>query len=91
MVEHEGALMKVARELWDKWYAGLPTDLRAKLSPHDFKRLGDAFENCSRSDGVLFAIIFALNSADIRDYEGNQITEINVLQGVRRLIELAND
>jgi len=41
----------------------------------------------SRSDGVLFAIIFALNSAGIKDYEGNPITEINVLQGVRRLIE----
>jgi len=29
---------------WDKWYATLPSDLRRKLSLHDFKRLGDCFE-----------------------------------------------
>jgi len=43
-----------------------------------------------KSDGVLFAITSTLNSAGIEDYEGNLITEINVLQGVRRLIEHAN-
>ena len=88
-VERELKAM-IRKDQWDKWYAGLPADLRAKLSLHDFKRLGDALENRSRSDGVLFAIIFTLNSAGIKDYEGNPITEINVLQGVRRLIEHAN-
>ena len=28
---------------WDRWYAGLPDDLKRKLSIHDFKRLGDCF------------------------------------------------
>lgn len=32
------------KEQWDKWYAGLPDDLRAKLSLHDFKRLGECFK-----------------------------------------------
>jgi hypothetical protein len=43
----------------------------------------------TRSDSILSAIIFTLINADIRDYEGNPITEINVLQGIRRLIEMA--
>jgi hypothetical protein len=43
----------------------------------------------TRSDSILSAIIFTMISADIRDYEGNPITEINVLQGIRRLIEMA--
>jgi len=54
------------------------------------ERLQAALDNRSRSDGVLFAIIITLNSAGIKDYEGNPVTEINVLQGVRRLIEHAN-
>jgi ABC-type uncharacterized transport system YnjBCD ATPase subunit len=29
---------------WDAWYAALPSDLRRKLSLHDFKRLGEAFK-----------------------------------------------
>lgn len=29
---------------WDAWYAGLPSDLKRKLSLYDFKRLGDAFK-----------------------------------------------
>jgi Ni2+-binding GTPase involved in maturation of urease and hydrogenase len=29
---------------WDAWYAGLPADLKRKLSLHDFKRLGEAFK-----------------------------------------------
>jgi hypothetical protein len=29
---------------WDRWYETLPTDLRRKLSLHDFKRLGDCFK-----------------------------------------------
>jgi len=44
----------------------------------------------TRSDSILSAIIFTLINADIKDYEGNPITEINVLQGIRRLIEMAN-
>lgn len=30
---------------WDRWYAGLPDDLKRKLSVHDFKRLGDCFRD----------------------------------------------
>ena len=41
-----------------------------------------------RSDSILSAIIFTLNCAGVKDYEGNPITHINVLQGIRRLIEL---
>ena len=52
-------LDKVERELkailrkdqWDKWYSSLPTDLRAKLSLHDFKRLGECFKTAFRVDG----------------------------------------
>ena len=29
---------------WDAWYATLPTDLKRKLSLHDFKRLGERFK-----------------------------------------------
>jgi hypothetical protein len=43
----------------------------------------------ARSDGILIAIICTLNSAGIKDYEGYPITEINVLQGIRRLCEAA--
>ena len=32
------------RRRWDEWYEGLPTDLKARLSLHDFKRLGDWFK-----------------------------------------------
>jgi hypothetical protein len=28
---------------WNAWYETLPTDLKTKLSIHDFKRLGDNF------------------------------------------------
>ncbi len=35
---------RLQREKWDRWYASLPTDLRRKLSLHDFKRLGDCFK-----------------------------------------------
>ncbi len=31
-------------EQWDKWYASLPADLKYRLTPHDFKRLGDCFK-----------------------------------------------
>ena len=34
----------VHSEKWDVWYNTLPTDLRRKLSIHDFKRLGDCFK-----------------------------------------------
>ena len=52
-------LDKVERELkaairkdhWDKWYAGLPADLRAKLSLHDFRRLGECFKAAFSVDG----------------------------------------
>jgi len=54
------------------------------------ERLQAALDTRSRSDGVLMAIVFTLNSAGARDYEENPITEINVLQGVRRLAERAN-
>lgn len=30
---------------WDRWYAALPTDLKRRLSIHDFKRLGDVFRD----------------------------------------------
>jgi len=30
---------------WDEWYARLPSDLSARLSLHDFKRLGDLFKD----------------------------------------------
>ncbi len=29
---------------WDRWYGTLPSDLRRKLSLHDFKRLGNCFK-----------------------------------------------
>ena len=51
------------------------------------ERLRAALDNRSRSDSILQAIAFTLNSAGVRDYEENPITEINVLQGVRRLVE----
>ena len=64
-IEHLRALLKFIverhdeRELkaairkvhWDIWYAGLPADLRAKLSLHDFKRLGECFKAAFRIDG----------------------------------------
>jgi hypothetical protein len=31
-------------ENWDRWYDGLPADLKRRLSLHDFKRLGDLFK-----------------------------------------------
>lgn len=40
LVEHNSG----SRGHWDAWYAGLPTDLKRKLSLHDFKRLGEAFK-----------------------------------------------
>jgi len=51
------------------------------------ERMQAALDNRARSDGVLMAIVFTLNSAGVRDYEENPITEINVLQGVRRLVD----
>jgi len=39
------------KDQWDKWYAALPEDLRAKLSIHDFKRLGDSFKAAFDIDG----------------------------------------
>jgi len=52
-------LDKVERELkaairkdqWDRWYGSLPADLLAKLSMHDFKRLGECFKIAFRVDG----------------------------------------
>jgi len=52
-------LDKVERELkvvirkdqWDRWYSGLPADLREKLSLHDFKRLGECFKTAFCVDG----------------------------------------
>ncbi len=32
------------RRQWDEWYSSLPADLKARLSAHDFKRLGDLFK-----------------------------------------------
>lgn len=40
LVEHNSG----SKGQWDAWYAGLPADLRRKLSFHDFKRLGEAFK-----------------------------------------------
>lgn len=40
LVEHNSG----SRGHWDAWYAGLPDDLRRRLSLHDFKRLGEAFK-----------------------------------------------
>lgn len=42
-VERELKAM-VRKDQWDKWYDGIPSDLRAKLSLHDFKRLGECFK-----------------------------------------------
>ena len=53
----------------------------------EIERLQAALDTRSRSDGVLLAIVFTLNGAGVRDYEENPITEINVLQGVRRLVD----
>ena len=65
-------------------------DVKLAQQRREIERLQAALDNRSRSDGVLLAIILTLNGAGIKDYEGNPITEINVLQGVRRLIEHAN-
>jgi hypothetical protein len=35
---------------WDRWYGSLPCDLRRKLSLHDFKRLGDLFDNVGQPE-----------------------------------------
>lgn len=29
---------------WDRWYATLPDDMKRRLSLHDFKRLGECFQ-----------------------------------------------
>jgi hypothetical protein len=41
------------------------------------------------SEGTVHAIVYTLNEAGVKDYEGHHISALNVLQGVRRLIERA--
>jgi hypothetical protein len=38
---------------WDRWYETLPADLRRKLSLHDFKRLGDCFQQAFAINEIL--------------------------------------
>jgi len=41
----------VRKDQWDRWYGSLPDDLRAKLSSHDFRRLGECFKTAFSVDG----------------------------------------
>jgi hypothetical protein len=43
MAEPTQAQINAKIQEWNAWYQTLPTDLRARLSIHDFKRLGDNF------------------------------------------------
>ena len=40
LVEHDSG----SKGHWDAWYAGLPSDLKRKLSFHDLRRLGELFK-----------------------------------------------
>lgn len=49
-------------------------------------RAAKAVRTGSRAESMLLSIVLTLNQENVRDYEGNEISELNVLQGIRRLL-----